>query len=65
MEARLSFIWHPVKRIHPILLACAALAVLAPSASAATKHHGPKGVQHLHFRFGPVRITPGHRWILP
>jgi len=64
MEARLSFIWHPVKRIHPILLACAALAVLAPSASAATKHHGPKGVQHLHFRFGPLHIRPGANLIL-
>jgi plastocyanin len=53
-----------VKRIYPILLACAAMAAFAQPALAAKKHAGPKGVQHLHFRFGPLHIRPGSNLIL-
>jgi plastocyanin len=56
-----------VKRIYPILLAAAALLALVlaqPAAAAKTKAKSPKGVQHLHFRFGPLHIRPGSNLIL-
>jgi plastocyanin len=53
-----------VKRVYPILLALAALALLAQPAMAAKKKHTVKGVQHLHFRFGPLHIRPGSNLIL-
>jgi hypothetical protein len=52
-----------VKRIYPILLACAAL-LLAAQPALAAKKHATKGVQHLHFRFGPLHIRPGSNLIL-
>jgi plastocyanin len=47
------------KRFPVIALAALLLAVLAQPAAAA-----PKGVEHLHFRFGPLRIRPGANLIL-
>ena len=58
-EARDPFL---VKRVYPILLAAVALiAVASPGVAAA---RSPKGVQHLHFRFGPLNIRPGSNLIL-
>ena len=58
--------WSPaavlVKRVYPILLAIVALALVAQPAAASTR--SPKGVQHLHFRFGPLHIRPGSNLIL-
>jgi plastocyanin len=51
-----------VKRLYPILLALAALAVVAMPAAASAR--SPKGVQHLHFRYGPLHIRPGSNLIL-
>ena len=49
-----------LKRFCIAVLALAALAVVAQPAAAAS----PKGVQHLHFRFGPLHIKPGSNLIL-
>jgi plastocyanin len=49
-----------LKRSCIALLALAALAVIAQPAAAAS----PKGVQHLHFRYGPLHIKPGSNLIL-
>jgi plastocyanin len=51
-----------VKRLYPILLALVALAVVAMPAAASAR--SPKGVQHLHFRYGPLHIRPGSNLIL-
>ena len=51
-----------MKRLHPILLALVALAVVAMPATASAR--SPKGVQHLHFRYGPLNIRPGSNLIL-
>ena len=49
-----------LKRFCIAVLALAALAVVAQPAAAAS----PKGVQHLHFRYGPLHIKPGSNLIL-
>lgn len=51
-----------MKRVYPILLAVVALAALALPGVASAR--SPKGVQHLHFRFGPLHIRPGSNLIL-
>ena len=53
-----------MKRVYPIFLALTALCLPTPSALAAKKHPGRAGVQHLHFRFGPLHIRPGSNLIL-
>jgi hypothetical protein len=48
-------------RNRSILLALLALAVFAQPAAAAPRH---SGVQHLHFRYGPINIKPGANQIV-
>jgi len=52
----------PMRRIHVILLALAAVFLLGVPALASAR--APKGVQHLHFRYGPLHIRPGSNLIL-
>jgi hypothetical protein len=49
-----------LKRVSICLAMLAAFALLAGPAAAAS----PKGVEHLHFRFGPLNIRPGSNLIL-
>jgi hypothetical protein len=51
-----------VRRAYPTLLALVALVVLAQPAIASAR--SPGGVQHLHFRYGPLHIRPGANLIL-
>src|SRR5205085_2312480 len=51
-----------VKRVYPILLALVALIAAAQPATASAR--SPRGVQHLHFRFGPLHIRPGSNLIM-
>jgi len=50
-----------MKRVLICMLAAAAFAVVAQPASAASK--SKSGVQHLHFRYGPLNIRPGSNLI--
>jgi plastocyanin len=51
--------WRRVLLPTVLVLALLALATPGPAAAAAE----PAGVQHLHFRFGPIRIHPGQNTI--